>query len=89
MKFIVTTPTTTSTQPNITSTEIGFDMKMTAPPPPHHQTHCFVVVINLSSVNLPLDKSRTIKDKDHIKDNIQDNIKGNTKDHIKDNLKNT
>ena len=71
--------------PNLTSTEVGYDKKMTAPPPPHHQTHC--VVVNLSSVNLLLHKSKTIMN--HIKDNIQDNIKGKTKDNIKDNLKNT
>ena len=36
---IVTTPTTASTQPNLTSTEVGFDTKMTLHTTHHHPYH--------------------------------------------------
>ena len=44
-------PTTTSIQPNLTLTEVGFHTKMTShhPGPPPNETHCVVSVVYLSS----------------------------------------
>ena len=53
--MFIFSPTTTSTQPNLTKSEVWFDMKMTLQhhhePPSHNETY-FVIVVSSSFLRL-------------------------------------